>query len=168
MTSGEPRRRLVHDRFTSSDPKDGFDTDGQAGPGADGADCREHTWHEGHAVQRIMPDGQGLALRTEEHLLMGNQSAESDTMDPDPVNLGTSGTSQLLGRGIGRRSEGGRVTRSGDPACSVRCGAGWRIGLSGVMQLDDLRALIEGSRLLRESIITQLRGKWGDQDADPS
>src|SRR4249920_1192152 len=93
-TSGLPRRRLVQDRFTSSDPKNGFDPDGQAGPRADGANCREHAWHEGHPIERIMPDGQGLTLRTEKHLLMGNQAAEPETVDPDPVNLGTSSARQ--------------------------------------------------------------------------
>ena len=120
-TSGEPRRRLVHDRFTSSDPKNGFDPDGQAGPGADGADCCEHAWHEGHPIERIMPDSQGFTLRAEEHLLMSNQSAEPETMDPDPVNLRTSSARQLLDGGIGRRSEGGRVTCSRNSACGIRC-----------------------------------------------
>jgi hypothetical protein len=39
-TSGEVRRLLVHDRFTSSNPENGFDPDGQAGPGADGGRLR--------------------------------------------------------------------------------------------------------------------------------
>ena len=87
-TSGEPRRRLVHDRFTSLDPKNGFDPDGQSRPGADGTNGGEHAWHERGSIERIVPDRQDLALGAEQYLLMRDQSAEPDTMHPDPINLG--------------------------------------------------------------------------------
>ena len=87
-TSGDTRRRLVHDRFTSLDPKNGFDPDGQSRPGADGANSGEHAWHEGGSIERIVPDRQDLALGAEQYLLMRDQSAEPDTMHSDPINLG--------------------------------------------------------------------------------
>src|SRR4030095_14135908 len=142
-TSGEPRRRWVHDRFTSSDPKNGLDSYGQARPATDGADSREHAWHEGHAVERIVPDSQGLALTAEQHLLMRDQSAEPDSMDADPVDLSTPGSRQLLDRRIRRCSESGRVACGSNPASRVRRRAGRRINLPRVVQLDDLRALAE-------------------------
>src|SRR5215216_5084700 len=86
-TSGETRGRLVHDRFTSLDPKNGFDPDSQSRPGADGANGGEDAWHERGSVEGIVPDGQDLALGAEQHLLMRDKSAEPDPMHPDPVNL---------------------------------------------------------------------------------
>src|SRR4029453_7428690 len=118
--SGEPRSRPVHDRFTSSDPKKGLDSHGQTAPAADGPDSSEYAWHERHPVERIVPDGQGLPLGAEHHLLMGDQSADPDSMDADPVNLGTPSARQLLDRGIWRCSERGRIACSGNPACRIR------------------------------------------------
>src|SRR4029453_6896397 len=116
---------------------------GQARPAADGAHSREHAWHEGHTVERIVPDRQSLALAAEQHLLMGDQSAEPDSMDADPVNLSTPSSRQLLDRCIWRCSESCRMAGSSNPPSCIRRGAGWRIGLARVMQLDDLRTLVE-------------------------
>src|SRR4029453_12630336 len=95
-----------------------------------------------------MADGQGLALGAEEHLLMRHESAKPDTMYPDPLDLGAASPGQLLDRCIGRRSQSGCMTCSGNPACRIRCSTGRRIGLAWMMQLNDFRTFVEHGGLL--------------------
>src|SRR5688500_480581 len=98
-----------------------------------------------------MPDGQGFALGAEQHFLMRDQPAEPDTMHSDAVNLCSAGPGQLLHGRIRRRSEVGRGASGGNLARCKCCGSGWCVRLAGMMQLNDLRALVERCCLLGEA-----------------
>src|SRR6478672_1447309 len=93
--SGVARPRRVRMRFTSSDPKDGFDPYGQPRPRTDRADCRDHSRHERQSIKRVVPDGQGFTLSAEQHLLMCNQTAQPDAVNPNTVDLRPTGSRQF-------------------------------------------------------------------------
>ena len=81
---------MTRDRFTSLDPKNGFDTDGQARPGADGPTAASTPGMN----ETLSSESCGMvkvSLGAEQHLLMRNQSAEPDTMHSNAVNLGSAG-----------------------------------------------------------------------------
>jgi len=98
-----------------------------------------------------MTDGQCLTVGPEQHLLMRDQTAQPDAMDPDPVDLGTSSPRKFLDRCVRWLGEGSRGTRGRNPASGVRCGARWGIRLTGMVQLNDFGALVERSCLLSEA-----------------
>ena len=121
-------------------------------PGRDGTarTAGDHSGHEGGPVQGVVPDGEGLAVGAEQDLLVGDQPAQPHPVDPDPVDLRAAGSGQLLNRGVRwfrqvRRGSGGR-----DPPSGGGGGPGRGVGLVGVVQLDDLRALVERRGLRRE------------------
>ena len=80
-----------------------LDTDGQAGTILHGPHRHQDTGHERGAIQRVVADGEGLALRSEEHLLMGHQAAQPHPVHMDTVDVGSasSGSCCAVASGTG-------------------------------------------------------------------
>ena len=102
-------------------------------------------------IERVVPDGQGLALGAEQHLLVGDQPAQPDAVHPDPVDVGAAGARQLLHGGVGGRRQLGRRSGGRDPARGGGRRPGRGVGLVRVVQLDDLHALVEARPPARRS-----------------
>ena len=110
----------------------------------------DHAGHEGDPVQRVVSDGEGLAFGAEQDLLVGDQPAQPYPVDPDAVHRRTAGSRQLLHGGVGWRGEVGGGTGGGDPPGGDSGRSGRGVGLVGMVQLDDLGALVERGRLRSE------------------
>src|SRR6187200_2615118 len=95
-----------------------------------------------------MPDGQGLSFGAEQDLLMSNQAAQPYAVHSYAVHLCATSSGQLLLGGIGRGREGCCGTRGGNSPRRRGGGSRWSVGLVGMMQLDDFRALVESGCLL--------------------
>src|SRR5690606_37452202 len=97
-----------------------------------------------------MPDGERLALATEEHLLVGDEAGGAHRVDPYPVDLRTARAAQLLLGGVRHGSEaGGEASARHDLRGALR-GAARRIHLLRTMHLNDLDGVEELRRPLRE------------------
>ena len=97
-----------------------------------------------------MADGQGLPLGSEEHFLMGDEAAQADTVDVDPVNDGSASPVELALSGVRDLSHADLLPGSRDLAGGGAGGAGRGVDLVGVVQLDDLDRLVELRSLLGE------------------
>ena len=60
----------------------------------DPADRQQHAGHERRAVDAVVPDGQGLPQRAEQHFLVGDESGQSHGMHRHAVDVGATGTGQ--------------------------------------------------------------------------
>ena len=118
-------------------------------PGRDAhrADAGDHAGHEGDPVQRVVPDGEGLPVGAEQHLLVGDQPAQTYAVNPDPVHLCTAGSRLLRNRGIRRFRQVRRGPGGRDPPGGGGGGPRRGVGLVGMVQLDDLGTLIESRGL---------------------
>ena len=120
-----------------------LDTDGQAGTILHGPHRHQDTGHERGAIQRVVADGEGLALRSEEHLLMGHQAAQPHPVHMDTVDVGSASSGLLLCGGVGNRAQSGIGPGLGNLGGGGAGGAGRGVHLVGMMQLDDLGGLVE-------------------------
>src|SRR5664279_4418502 len=87
------------------EPEQLVQADGQSWPARHSADRREHTWHERRAVQRVVPDRQGLASTAEDDLLVRDQPWQPYRVHVDPVDVGPASAVRLLGGGVRYRPE---------------------------------------------------------------
>src|SRR4051812_17406656 len=93
-----------------SEAEEALDAQGEAGMPADLADGQEHAWHEGRAVVRVVPEGEGLPRCAHQHLLVRHQAGQAHGVHRHALDVGTAGPRQRVERGIGRRRQCGRPT----------------------------------------------------------
>jgi len=72
-----------------------LEPDREPGVGGDAAQAREDPGREGRPVQGVVPDGEGLPQATEQHLLVGHQASDAQSVDADAVDVGTAGAVQV-------------------------------------------------------------------------
>src|SRR5436190_1711579 len=60
------------------------------------ADAPEHARHERLTRERVMADGQRLAVTAEEHLLVSDKAGKSDRVDVDSADIGAARTVELF------------------------------------------------------------------------
>src|SRR6185312_3119104 len=113
----------------------------------DAADPRQDPRQERGAVQRVVPQGQRLAVPAEQHFLVGEKSRQPDRVDVHGIHVRAAGAVQGGDRGIGRRTETRLRPRGGDQGRGPGRGARRRIRLARVVKLDDLRGVEEARRL---------------------
>jgi len=127
----------------ASETEVGVEADRDAGELGDALHADEHARHERRAVDRVVPDPEGLTGRAENDLLMSDRADHPYPVDPDSSRaFATAGTGiDLVGRGVGSPiRRGGR-----HPLGGVGCGAGRGVDLGVVVKLDDFGGLEMGS-----------------------
>ena len=122
------------------------------GRSAHGPHGRQHAGHEGDPIQRVVPDGQGLALGRRTAPPGGRPARAAGRRARGcrpPAAPRAPGSSCTVASGGEPRPAG----RSGgaDPAGGGGGGSGRGVGLVGMVQLDDLDALVEARPPARRS-----------------
>ena len=106
---------------------------------------------ERRAVHRVVPDREGLPRSAEQDLLVGDQAASPDGVHVDAVDVGAAGAVEAGRRGVGHRPEPGLAPGGRDELRRTPRRAAGRVGLVGVVQLDDLDRLVERAPRPRRS-----------------
>ena len=99
------------------------------------------------AVERVVPDGQRLALGAEDDLLVGDQPGDPQRVHADAVDVGAAGAVAAPGWWRPGRGRVRPSARAAAISSAVRDGgAARRVDLVRVVQLDDLGRLVEAAR----------------------
>lgn len=77
-----------------------FQAEGEAWGVHHAAHAQQDAGHEAAVVQRVMADGERLALAAEQYLLVGEEPAQPHGVDGDTVDVGAAGTLQRGDRGV--------------------------------------------------------------------
>src|SRR6266542_5189391 len=77
----------------------GLEADGEARTVPHVADAQQHARHEAGAVQRIVAQGEQLALAAEDDLLVGDQAGQADRVDPHALYVAVFGAGHQLAAG---------------------------------------------------------------------
>src|SRR5687767_4374658 len=102
---GEVTPRSVHctnlqkGEPTSAEVEVVLEADGEAGMGNDPADAGKDAGDERRPVERVVPDGERLSRRAEQHLLVRHQAPDALAVHADPVDVSAAGTVEGAGRG---------------------------------------------------------------------
>ena len=97
-----------------------FQAEGEAGSGHHAADAEQDARHEAAVVQRVVADGEGLALAAEQDLLVGEQAAQPYRVDRDAVDVRAARSVQGGGRGVGLRRRSRPSRRAAAMSWAVR------------------------------------------------
>ena len=76
-----------------------------------------------NAVQRVMPDGQRLAVAAQQDLLVGDKAGHPDRVDVDVVHDRPAGPGQARGGDVGRGAEPRRLAGVADHGGGPQRGA---------------------------------------------
>ena len=127
---------------------------------------------EALAVKGVVADGEPLARRAEEHLLVGDQSGQANGVNLDPVDrLGAAGSfERVANRRVAKGPRPASRRAPAMPAAVVMRGARGGVDFLVVVELDDLDALEVRRGHRREALGEHRtdREVRGDDDADVS
>jgi hypothetical protein len=93
-----------------------------------------------------VPDRQGLARAAEQHFLVGDQPPGPHGVDVDAVDDRPAGALEPGRRRVGHRAEAGVASGGSDQLRRTPRRTAGRVGLVGVVELDDLDRLVERRR----------------------
>ena len=116
------------------------------GPVPDRAQPGQHARGERGPVQRVVPDRERLPHAAQDHLLVRHQAAHPQPVHPDAVHVGAAGAVERGAGRVGDGREAGLATGGRDQLGGTPRGAGGRVGLVRVVQLDHLDRLVERRR----------------------
>ena len=135
----------------SAEVEEGVEADGEARVVADRAHAGQHARGERDPVERVVPDGERLPRRAEEDLLVRHEAAHPQAVDAYAVDVGAARAVEAGGvaSGIGALPASRRAAAISSAV--RRAVPDGRVGLVGVVQLDDLDRLEERRGLRRRS-----------------
>ena len=112
------KAEFTSDNVLQLDLKDGQTfSDGDAV--TDATQPEQHARREGHPVERVVADGQGLPHPAEHDLLVRDQAGETDGVHSHAVDIGSACTLKFGGRRVRTLPDPGSSSRVGDQAGGV-------------------------------------------------
>src|ERR1700754_3461097 len=124
-----------------------FQADGEAGVVQHVPNAHQHPGHERGTTQRVVSNGQRLALGAEQHLLVRDQPSGPHRVHPYPLDRRATSARQLLGGGVRHSCTASLSAGGGDERGGVGGGPGRRVHFAGVVKLDYLGVVEEPGSL---------------------